>query len=194
MLPIIEYEVVTTDNFAHIRSFILQFDPSMGVNETRQGFVEFAGEYSPNGWYVSYVNIIRVLNITSSRSSFRDNVATLQAEGGTTNTAYAITYVKDAMLSPDALHGRDGSQKIVILITDGRPSNSQGVNDDAMETLAEAAAQDLITTRGVLFVFVRIGNDYLPGWFTTVTPYIYQVASFGAMSELWSNQSGFLCF
>ena len=195
-----EYEAI--NKFGDLQQFIVDFTGTVAMSEnaTRQGILEFSGEiwqlnasFSPV--YVSGSNLGPQLNISdqkaSSNSEFVQFVDDMSDMGGNTNTPFAIDHVRTTMFTPE--NYRQDAFRVVILGTDGFPTNIFGINDDVLANETEVAAEKLRDEDDVLFVFLRIGNAtlYPPNWFEEVADKIYAVASFSALSTLL--QEGFLC-
>lgn len=199
-----EYEVrhgnedaLLEDKFGTLKQFMLNFTSRysyMCEGGMRQVFVEYAGPYYDlGGRYAGFQLIHDFMNFTDPISShpdlFKQRVETLVASGGTTATAAAIDFVREEVLTNDTY--RPGSVRIVILGTDGAPTDLHGMDSDEEDDKAEEAVRRIKVDDDVFFVFLKFGDDYREEWFKGVADAIYDT-SFVSLGNLLDEQ--FLCF
>jgi len=191
-----EYEAVySEDRFAYLRGFLMNFTDTveMSPSAVRQGYLEYSGEVL-NGGVVTGTILGPVLNVTdqiaSDKASFLASVASLSPIGGTTNTPFAIDYVRNNMFT--STNRRENSFRIVILVTDGFPTDNRGLTNPSLNTATENAAVQLRDEDDVIFIFVKVGTDYPVNWFNQVAEKVYEVASFSQLYELLERDD-FLC-
>ncbi|KAH9254835.1 hypothetical protein BASA81_007085 [Batrachochytrium salamandrivorans] len=179
----------------NVTDFIAEFSHTvtLSAEQTRMGFLQYAG---PTLTSAEYTTIGRNLNVTDSAATnvaeFVNVVNSLVATGGTTNTAGAIDFVRDYMLT-DA-NKRPGSHRIVILLTDGNPSGIDG--DDAPPgpiDQANAAVASLREEDDVIFVFIKLDDmsNYKEHFLEVETNYLYE-STYATLGDLLN--SPFLCF
>jgi hypothetical protein len=171
--------VASGNGFSNMTDFIAQFAllQDFSLENTRMGYVVFAGPFDPEP-DPNFKTILAYLNITdpiaSDSALFLDDVATLNAVGGTTNTAGAIDFVRTELLRPE--DKRPGSHRIVVLATDGDPTDGDGTATEETRLLAEAATLNLRAEDDVIFVFLRFTEhlvSYHPDYMVTSANYIY---------------------
>jgi hypothetical protein len=159
--------------------FISQFAliQDFSLENTRMGYVVFAGQFDPSP-SPNFKTILAFRNITdpiaSDSALFLDDIATLNAVGGTSDTAGAIDFVRTELLRSE--DKRPGSHRIVVLATDGDPSDGDGASTEETRLLAEAATLSLRAEDDVIFVFLRFTEhlvSYHPEFMNTSANYIY---------------------
>jgi hypothetical protein len=204
MLPIIEYEtVIKPDNFKIIKDFIFNVTKNMemGPQFTRQAFVEYAGEYYNvlNNNYLGY-HFLGPRNelgdsISTNKTLFLNTVSTLQAMGGTTNTSGVLDFVRQSVFVPSNL--RIQSKRVVIIATDGFPTDKYGEENAATNALTETAALNLKSEDNVILIVIRIGFSVSNTWLVDIADYIYDIATFnelyGLLEDLTSKLSCVPC-
>jgi hypothetical protein len=155
--------------------FITNFTEQKGLSGDgiRMGYLTFAGPYTFDPQFYTIHDTLNVTDVPNSvtTSLFTADVGSLSAHGGTTDTSGAIDYVRTAMFTEENL--RPGSHRIVILATDGYPTDSSGVETTAATDAAHAATLNLRAEDQVVFVFLKLGNDYPPGFMEDEANYIY---------------------
>lgn len=197
MLPLYEYEQDYV-KFDLLKSFITDFSQTMTMSnsDVRQGFLEFSGPVDdgsgPKGPTIGPYLLFND-STSTSLSGFTAAISSLIDMKGTTNTPEAINFVREVVLTPET--DRLDSFRIVILGTDGFPTNAEGVNDQAMADQAEAAAINLQLEDNAIFVFLQIGDAslYPPNWFRTIADKVYEVSSFSTLYTLLTGGDPFLC-
>ncbi|KAH9258911.1 hypothetical protein BASA81_002975 [Batrachochytrium salamandrivorans] len=173
----------------NLTSFIAQFSTTVPA-DTRMAFLEFAGEsaLSPAHEVIIDYSLIDSA-MGSDMALFRNKIATLVAQGGTTATDLAINFVANTMMTPGNL--RPGSKRVVILLTDGYPTAVSGYATNETTQAAITAIQQLVQSPNVVFVFIKLGEDYPVDFLTEESDHIYE-STYQTLGELLN--SGFLCF
>lgn len=155
---------MSSDAFDNITRFIESFSQqsvTMGPSNTRQGFLQFGGVSNGD---VSSQTVYQNLNVTQAEASnvtaFTQLVRGLNVQGGSTNIAGALDFVREAMFSPSNL--RPGSTRFVVLFTNGTPTDEFGLPTNQTLTQAVAATERLIQEDNVVFVVIRVqSTDYI---------------------------------
>lgn len=183
--------VVELDVYSNMTNFVAAYGASsllIGPTLTRQAFVEYAGDFI----FYHYPLIGNVSDFASPRSTnvtlFNEFVQSLQASGGTTNTPYALDYVRTSIFTPQSF--RPGSRRIVVLATDGRPTDNFGLPSDL--SLTQKAAMELRKDTGALLVLIKIGYDFSPNFLKNETDVIIQIDNYDALTSLIGNDWGVL--
>lgn len=177
-----------------LRSFLLTFVETLplGVTSTRMGFVRYAGEFVRMGVYQGFQLIDGVVNVTDldaiSVPGLQARLVAMNATGGTTNTAGALDYVRTTMFHPGNYRPR--SHRIVILATDGHPTDEGGMESTQAVSDAENAARQLKDEDDVAFVMIRFGDTYPPGFLVNQSDFTYNTTFQTLDRLLWE---GFLC-
>jgi hypothetical protein len=191
-----EYET-NLGNFDYVVDFVSNFTSTATMSNiaTRQGYVEFAGPVFEVGTedYVRGQTINTVVNVTDAAAidslEFTNSVTSLTPSGGSTDTPGAINYVREHMFTGS--NRRLGSRRVAVLITDGNPSDRFGASQPSSNATNQAV--DLLREEDdVIFVFLRIGNDYNDSFVQGYADYTYNTTSFSTLNELLGEQ--FLCF
>lgn len=177
-----------------LRSFLLTFVETLplGVTSTRMGLVRYAGEFVRGGVYQGFQLIDGVVNVTDldaiSVPGLQALLAIMNATGGVTNTAGALDYVRTTMFHPGNYRPR--SHRIVILVTDGLPTNAQGMESTQAVSDAENAAKNLKDEDGVIFVLLRFGPTFPQTFLMNQSDFTYNT-TFQTLDRL--PREGFLC-
>lgn len=177
-----------------LRSFLLTFVETLplGVTSTRMGLVRYAGEFVRWGVYQGFQLIDGVVNVTDldavSVPGLQALLAIMNATGGVTNTAGALDYVRTTMFHPGNYRPR--SHRIVILVTDGLPTNAQGMESTQAVSDAENAAQHLKDEDDVVFVLLRFGPTFPQTFLMNQSDFTYNT-SFQTLDRLLRED--FLC-
>jgi hypothetical protein len=165
--------------FSNMTDFITQFAllQEFSLENTRMGYLVFSGPFDPEP-NLNFKTIQAFLNITdpiaSGSALFLEDIATLDAVGGTTDTAGAIDFVRTELLRSE--DKRPGSHRIVVLATDGDPTDNVGDSTEESRLLAEAASVLLRAEDDVIFVFLRFTEhlvSYHPDFMVASANYIY---------------------
>lgn len=195
------YSQPVPTQFDKTREFVAGFTDlvSMSPTSVRQSVVLFAGEDwadTPDGLQYQFgQNIGPVLQLNetdaNSNAGFQSFLETnFSIMYGTTNTPYAIDYVRTQVLT--TANQRPGAFRIVILITDGYPTDIFGADNATMAAETEVAVTNLQAEDGALFVSVKVSPPaYPPSWFVTIADKIYEVNSFMDLQGLLDT---FLCW
>lgn len=177
-----------------LRSFLLTFVETLplGVTSTRMGLVQYAGEFVRWGVYQGFQLINEVVNVTDldaiSVPGLQSRLIAMNAPGGVTNTAGALDYVRTAMFHPG--NYRPGSHRVVVLATDGYPSDEGGMESTQAVSDAENAAQHLKDEDGVIFVLLRFGPTFPQTFLMNQSDFTYNT-TFQTLDRL--PREGFLC-
>ncbi|KAH9253570.1 hypothetical protein BASA81_008406 [Batrachochytrium salamandrivorans] len=143
---------------------------------------------------ITAFTVLNTLNVSDYQTSidydlFVDSVNTLSAVGGTTDTSGALDYVRKHMFTEQ--NRRVGGTRVVVLGTDGHPTDSDGAQTPQTDHAAELAVQHLRDEDDVIFIFLRLGEDYPLNWMESYANYIYQT-TYATLQELNSHQN-FMC-
>jgi hypothetical protein len=110
--------------------FIVNFSKRLDISasNTRLAYLTFAGP-NPTDPSKGFKTLNQNLNLTDFNTSvnftlFSANLLSLSPVGGTTDTAGALDFVRTSMLTPE--NYRPGTHRVVILATDGFPTDSNG--------------------------------------------------------------------
>lgn len=181
--------------FLNMTTFVGDFAATRTLSETqtRMGFLQFTG---PSQAHPGLTTIGETLNLTepsaSNLAGFVSAVGALGDLGGTTDTITAIEYVREHMFTPE--NKRPNVNRIVILMTDGDPTDNMGasVDDSAIEQVNQAVVA-LREEDDVIFVLVRLGDlvDYSDDFLLGVVDFRYDTAYDELQEFLLSD---FLCF
>lgn len=178
--------------FKNMTDFIKNFANLTVLSPTAaHGLSQYSGAFNDQPGAFTTVNA--TLNVTDPAAidldAFLTSISPLDAVGGTTDTAGAIDYVRTVMFTPQ--NKRPGSHRIVILATDGRPTDQNGVETETALIASETAVDAIRAEDDVIFVFLRIGNDYPIDFMVGHANYIYDT-TFATLNNLL--QESFLCF
>ena len=177
--------------FQNATRFISDFinTTTISPDDMRMGYIEFSGPFGDE-----FRTVVATLNVTDpiaqDTESIRNSVLSLVPEGGTSATADAIDYVRINMFTPDNL--RAGSKRIVVLLSDGNPTDSTGSYNITLVELANQAALNIRQEDDVIFVFVKVGTDYNPALFQGIVNHVYQTTDFSTLNNLLAED--FMCF
>jgi hypothetical protein len=184
MQPIYSGYEVIEDRMYLLASFITSFTNNkivMSDIQARQGFIQYSGEYYLNNQYIAYHFINSVQELTSNKTLFLNRMNSLTVPGGTTNTSGILKHTRLFTLTND--NRRNGAIRVVVLVTDGYPSDRNGFTI-TNGTQSELEASQLKEEDDVFFVFLRIGNDYPANWFGGgIADKIYLVDSFNTLES-----------
>lgn len=181
--------------FDDLKKFVQDFSGvvDMSPTATRQGYVVFSGpEFDPEtGTYFGNTigeNVNVSTPTATNKPAFINSIQSISNLGGSTDTPAAINYVRQVMFTNG--NKRPNAFRVVILGTDGYPTDQDGFKSDAMVNQSEANAQLLRDEDDVLFIFLRIGADYPANWFRQIAEKVYEVVSFQELSTILGS---FLC-
>jgi hypothetical protein len=120
------------DAVQNVTEFIVDFASQRltlgSETQARMGMILYAGPCDLaecTNFHTIYQNLNVSEPAASNITKFSQFATPITGTGGTTNTPGALDYVRTTMLRPDNL--RPGSKRVVILVTDGYPSDRTGV-------------------------------------------------------------------
>jgi Mg-chelatase subunit ChlD len=158
----------------YIIAFAELFPDSDGDSGTRWGLVEFSSGLGSRAAVGAY----------PSRTEFQTFVAALKYNGGNTNTPLALTQLlTDTLVAPPR---REGSKRVVIIVTDGKPNKRGGCPTklNAMRC-TRFLAQQLKTsgelTPDDLLVYLAVGRSVAPGMLTGIADLVLTPAGFAEL-------------
>lgn len=162
--------------FQVVKDFVQTFtdQTAMSSQLVRQAFLNFGGPdqlgFSVNSTIGTFVNFSNP--VSESQVDFKVALSNSSGVGGSTNTPVAVDFARSDILTSDTV--RPGFKRIVVLMTDGFPTNATGHNTDG--TATEQAVQDMIMEDNVTFVFVQFvgGQAYPPQWFDGTAHVVYE--------------------
>jgi len=162
-----------TFRFEHAREYIRNYSSQFVLSPTtiRQGVVVFAGLATVDGEPVQGVQIgdRLLLNDTSAVDSgaFDSFVASMVAPLGTTDTPYAIDFLRTDVFTPDTF--RNGAFRVVFLITGGYNTDETDETNPALQAETENAINRLREEDGVIVVTIS-GSETDPAFPNWLAP------------------------
>jgi len=106
---------INAANFGLMKSFVSRLVQRLEIDSgnTRVGLITFSTQ----------VRLGFDLNAHSSVAAVQSAISSLTYQGGSSNTAAALTYVRTSMLT-SAAGDRSNVSNVVVLLTDGQSDNS----------------------------------------------------------------------
>ncbi|KAH9260455.1 hypothetical protein BASA81_001625 [Batrachochytrium salamandrivorans] len=171
---------------AELTDFLAKFTSKVDPTSTRQGFVEYAGPYFR---LPGSDTILSSFALSHNQTGFISALDGLSPVGGTTNTASALDFVHATFLAENRTVA--SRHTIVVLASDGSPTDVYGDDTAEAEQLASLAAQRLTQLPNVELAFLRLGEfHYRPNFLLQEANYVY-LSQYERLSALLKDE--FLC-